>query len=108
MRCRLAAVAPASCAGPSVLEQINADVNNNHPYIHCAKRDFRELNPGEGGNCAAIAETKRVEPARRGISGALLTYHLTTGEGHAFLVTDAGVLDNRFDQVVSYAEVGCE
>jgi hypothetical protein len=79
-----------------------------HPYISYAKRDFRELKPGEGGNCAAIAETKRLDLSRHGSSSTMMTCRLKDGQGHAFLVADAGVLDNRFDRFISYAEVGCE
>jgi hypothetical protein len=34
---------------------------------------------------------------------------LKTDEGHAFLMlTDGRVLDNRYDRVIRYAEVGCQ
>jgi predicted transglutaminase-like cysteine proteinase len=83
-------------------------VNHEHEYIQYAKRDFRELKPGKGGNCAAIAYTKKLELERYGISATVMLCRLQDGQGHTFLVTNAGVLDCRFDQVVSCAEVGCE
>ncbi len=33
---------------------------------------------------------------------------LKKGEGHAFLVSDEGVLDNRFNAVVDFERVGCD
>jgi len=104
----LVGLALASCAEASVIETVNIDVNHNHPYKHYAKADFRELASGEPGNCAAIAFTKKAELARRGISSSILTCRLTKGEGHAFLFTAEGVLDNRFDRLVQYSEVGCK
>lgn len=35
--------------------------------------------------------------------------NLKSGQGHAFLLLDdMRVLDNRFDEVVTYSEVGCQ
>lgn len=66
----------STCAGPSVIETINVDVNHNHAYSHYAKADFRELKPGAPGNCAAIAFTKKAELARHGISALMMTCRL--------------------------------
>lgn len=93
---------------PSVYEQVNWSVNHDHPYRHYAARDFRELKPGEPGNCAAIAYTKKLKLARHGTRASVTVCALQDGEGHAFLVTDPRVLDNRFDRVISLAKVGCE
>jgi hypothetical protein len=30
------------------------------------------------------------------------------GQGRAFLMTKEGVLDNRYDWIVGYSDVGCE
>jgi predicted transglutaminase-like cysteine proteinase len=98
----------SACSTPSLAERINWDVNHDHPYSHYAARDYRELKPGEPGNCAAIAYTKKVEPERKGISATMMTCRLKTGEGHAFLFTREGVLDNRYDTPIRYADVGCE
>ena len=66
------------------------------------------LKAGEPGNCTDIAFTKKAELAKRSIHSTMFACDLKSGEGHAFLLLDAGrVLDNRFDEVVRYAEVGC-
>lgn len=96
-----------ACSAPSTIEGINTAVNDNHPYQNYAKRDYRELKPGEPGNCAAIAYTKKAHLAREGISSTMVVCRLKTGEGHAFLLTDEGALDNRFNRVVPLSEVGC-
>jgi len=36
-----------------------------------------------------------------------MTCELKTGEGHAFVLSSEGVLDNRFDRVMNYGEVDC-
>lgn len=104
-RALLVAFALAGCSSP--VADVNWQVNHNHPYQHYAKRDLRELRPGEGGNCAAIAYTKQAELARRGIKSKMMMCRLASGEGHAFLLTDEGVLDNRYDRVIGFGEVGC-
>jgi predicted transglutaminase-like cysteine proteinase len=100
-------LALSSCTEASVIETVNTDVNRIHPYKHYAKAGLRELKPGEPGNCAAIAFTKKAELARHGISSSVLTCRLTSGEGHAFPITEEGGLDNRFDWPVPYDVVGC-
>lgn len=79
------------------------------PYLHYTKRDYRELKDGEGGgNCAALAYTKKVKLERMGVKSSIMACVLQTGEGHAFLLTDVGVLDNRFDEVVSLSQITCK
>jgi predicted transglutaminase-like cysteine proteinase len=104
----ITAFALASCSEPSVYEQVNWTVNHDHPYRHYAARDFRELKPGEPGNCAAIAYTKKIALERAGIRSTVMACRLTSGEGHAFLITKEGVLDNRFNQVVGLGDIGCQ
>lgn len=73
--------------------------NHSHSYSNYAARDFRELKPGEPGNCAAIAETKRIELARHRVQATMMTCRLRDGQGHAFLfLNDGRVLDNRLDE----------
>ncbi len=62
-------LALAGCATTQAdtVADINWQVNHDHPYQHYAKRDCRELKPGELGNCAAIAYTKKAELDRRGV-----------------------------------------
>jgi predicted transglutaminase-like cysteine proteinase len=103
----LAAVALPSCAEPSVTEAVNIEVNHTRPYAHYAGVDKRYLEPGEAGNCYAQAFTKQAELAKGGVESSIMVWRLKTGEGHAVLLTSDGYLDNRFDRVVSYAEVGC-
>ena len=103
----LAALSLTACAEPTVIERINIEVNHTRTYQHYAAKDYRYLKPGEGGNCAAFAETKRLELAKVGISSRIMACTLRDGVGHAFVLTDAGVLDNRFDEVVRFGDVGC-
>lgn len=103
----LAGLALTACAEASMVDGINAAVNDNHPYKHYAKHDYRELQDGEPGNCAAIAYTKQQALKRAGISSTLITCRLLSGEGHAFLLTNEGALDNRFNSVIPLKEVGC-
>ena len=49
------AIALVGCAEPTVIQNVDIDVNHAHPYQHYAKRDYRELAEGESGNCAALA-----------------------------------------------------
>lgn len=103
----IAALALVGCAEPSTLQAVNMAVNDSHPYKHYAKHDYRELREGEPGNCAAIAFTKKAHLERLGIKSTMMVCKLDSGEGHAFLLTDGGALDNRFNQVVPLREVGC-
>ncbi len=41
------------------------------------------------------------------MESSIMVCRLKTGEGHAVPLTSDGYLDNRFDRIVSYAEVGC-
>jgi hypothetical protein len=42
--------------------------------------------------------------ARHGDSSSILTCRLNNGEGHAFLISGEGVLDNRFGLPVPYGQ----
>lgn len=72
------------------------------------KDDARYLQPGEAGDCTDIAYTKHVELRKRGIDSTMMACRLKDGQGHAFLLTDEGVLDNRFDRIIRYSEIRCE
>jgi predicted transglutaminase-like cysteine proteinase len=106
----LSGLALAACAEPSLVETINIDVNHDHAYSHYIRKvnEARVLKPGEGGNCTDIAFTKKQGLAKAGVHSTMFACNLKSGEGHAFLLLDDGrVLDNRFDDVVPYSEVGC-
>jgi hypothetical protein len=60
---------------------------------------------GEQGN-TDIAFTKKAELAKLGIHPTMFACNLKTGEGHAFLLDDRRVQDDRFDEIVRYSEVG--
>lgn len=105
-----AGLALSACAEPGVIEQINTAVNADHPYSHYTRKlaAAHELEPGQPGNCTDIAFTKRSELSKAGIHSTMFACYLKTGEGHAFLLLDDGrVLDNRFDELVGFNEVGC-
>jgi predicted transglutaminase-like cysteine proteinase len=106
----LAGLALAACAAPSMVQSINIAVNSGHPYSHYTRKltQAQVLKSGEQGNCTDIAFTKKAELAKQGIHATMFACNLKSGEGHAFLLMDDGrVLDNRFDEIVSYDEVGC-
>ncbi|QIO32311.1 transglutaminase-like cysteine peptidase [Bradyrhizobium sp. 1(2017)] len=93
-----------------MVETINTSVNSDHPYSHYIRKltYARVLKPGEPGNCTDIAFTKKTELAKQGIHATMWACNLKSGEGHAFLLLDDGrALDNRFNEIVSWGEVGC-
>jgi hypothetical protein len=53
-----------------------------------------------------VGEQRELE--RKVISATVMSCLLKAGEGHAFLFTQEGVLDNRYDTSIRYADVGCE
>jgi predicted transglutaminase-like cysteine proteinase len=86
----------------SPIETVNIEVNETRPYAFYKKKisEAVYLKPGQAGNCTDIARTKQVELAKLGISSNIGACLLRTGLGHAFLITEGGILDNRFDEVV--------
>lgn len=65
---------------------------------------FRDLKPGEGG----IAKIKWLELARHGVSVTMMMCRLLDGLRHTFLLAEAGVLDNRLDEIANYGDIGCQ
>lgn len=96
-----------ACTEPTVIEQVNWDVNHTRPYAAYTGADKRYLAPGEAGNCYAQAYTKQVELKKQGIDSTIIMCRLQDEQGHAVLMTAEGYLDNRRDGIESYAEVGC-
>jgi predicted transglutaminase-like cysteine proteinase len=61
------------------------------------------------GNCTDTAFTKKQTLAKAGVHSTMVACHLKSGESHAFLLLDDGrILDSRFDEPVSWDEVGCK
>lgn len=105
-----AAIALAACGHqpPEVLEAVHSRVNAAHKYQDYAKRDFRPMAAGEGGNCARFAATYQQGLGVIGIQSRIGMCVLAGGVAHAFTVTNDGwVLDNRFRWVTSIKDVGC-
>lgn len=75
------------------IEDINWDVNTSHPYQFYRKADWRILQDGESGNCAAIAFTKYIRLAKAGIPASVQVCTLKSGTPHAFTVAAGRVLN---------------
>ena len=97
------------CSTPSLAERINWDVNRSHPYSHYIRKvkDAHYLQPGEPGNCTDIVYTKKVELEKVGLKATMFACNLQDGQGHAFLMTSEGALNNRTDALRTYQQVGC-
>lgn len=93
---------------PAVLDEVNRRVNATTVYKHYYGRDWRRLKPGESGNCAAISYTKWLELKERGVESEIKICRLTSGEGHAFVVSDGWVLDNRRLLAFPETEMDCQ
>lgn len=98
-----------SWAEPNLLQTINSSVNTSTTYRFYKKADLRYLNPGDSGNCAAIAYTKFVELAKRDIPASLYVCHVGRFEKtlHMFTVSGGWALDNRHRSVLRLEDMDC-
>lgn len=108
----LCAWALCGCAnGPQHLNDLNASVNRSVTYKHYygwGERGKKPLKPGESGNCVAIAYTKLVKLREQGQIATMFACKLHSGEGHAVVLAEGWVLDNRSDWVYPAAQLDCE
>lgn len=106
----LGALFIAGYSEPSLVETINTDVNHDHAYSHYIRKvnEARVLKPGEAGN-APTSPSQKSKPWPKPVSTPLcLPATSRAGKGtHSLLLDDGRVLDNRFDDPVSYNDVGC-
>ncbi|MDP3078674.1 hypothetical protein [Bradyrhizobium sp.] len=110
MRLILAALllaGPVFADPPAALVRINREVNDRAFYEFYEAKDFRYLKEGDSGNCAAFTWTKFVELVKAGEKPVIRSCTLKSGVGHAFVEVDGWVGDNRWDEPVPIADVGC-
>lgn len=105
----LLAVIVSGCAqAPAPYTDVFTAVNRANTYQNYAARDYRPMQPGEGGNCARYAATYQQELAKLGIKSNTAQCVLKNGTGHAFTITEDGwVLDVRQRWVGRFEDVGC-
>lgn len=77
-------------------------------YSHYYSRDMHYLQPGESGNCTALAFTAVVEAAKRGGNGEVQACVLKTDEGHAYAVIGEWVIDSLHKWPLSLNEMQSE
>ena len=93
---------------PDDIFYINHKVNSTRVYEYYHKKDWRYLNAGQAGNCAAFSFTKYVELVKIGKQPKINVCRLKDGDGHAYVMVDGWALDNRFKTPVRENEIGCK